>query len=292
QQSPDQKWLAWRFRETRRRTGLFIWLNDCFLAIMTENPPTLLSRTFNLRIPCQEDLWQAGSAQDWACIAPSLLINAENDLYATEKADRALVWDLSQEFWQQLRRPEPTTQFATLVILHVILRQKWEPDHYKNDALNLVTADGLQVSWTHRNRYYGEFTEFMRWRNHTCDCLDILHWEALSEANRAGGLEGPNLLQLHLARLVILVPVRDLFDRVSALNPPSGPPNNHLPHSLYHLANPNSRWNRILFNWGHQDRYKARLAAVHAGAVLWHIRRYSVASLIEPYSIFLATLTL
>lgn len=26
-QSPEQVWIAWRFRETRRRTGIFIWVS-------------------------------------------------------------------------------------------------------------------------------------------------------------------------------------------------------------------------------------------------------------------------
>lgn len=30
-QSLEQEWITWRFRETRRRTGLFVWVSRSFL---------------------------------------------------------------------------------------------------------------------------------------------------------------------------------------------------------------------------------------------------------------------
>src|SRR5690606_11626950 len=80
-QSLEQVWLAWRFRETRRRTGLLIWvsppnvtcvvvepgsltlcqlLDGCF-AFASEHPPHLPSRRLNLRLPSVEALWEAAS---------------------------------------------------------------------------------------------------------------------------------------------------------------------------------------------------------------------------------------
>lgn len=34
-QSVEQVWLAWRFRETRRRTGLFIWVRIARIPAIT-----------------------------------------------------------------------------------------------------------------------------------------------------------------------------------------------------------------------------------------------------------------
>ncbi len=42
-QSLEQVWLAWRFRETRRRTGLFIWVG-----FPTQNHPQLPCADFEL----------------------------------------------------------------------------------------------------------------------------------------------------------------------------------------------------------------------------------------------------
>ena len=39
-------------------------------------------------------------------------------------------------------------------------------------------------------------------------------------------------------------------------------------------------------------QFKARLSAIHAGTVFWHIRRYSVDGFYEPPAVALATLTL
>lgn len=44
--------------------------------------------------------------------------------------------------------------------------------------------------------------------------------------------------------------------------------------------------------WATRDQYKARLSLVHAGAVFWHVRRYSVKSVVEPFAIYAATLIL
>jgi len=44
--------------------------------------------------------------------------------------------------------------------------------------------------------------------------------------------------------------------------------------------------------WAIEDQYKARLATIHAGALFWHVRRYSVDAFYEPSSVFLATLAL
>src|SRR5690606_14469586 len=67
---------------------------------------------------------------------------------------------------------------------------------------------------------------------------------------------------------------------------------NPLPHNLYQPTRPGPRWQQTVLTWAHQDRYKARLAVIHAGAVFWHIRRYASHSIMEPFTVFLAALVL
>ncbi|KAH6974520.1 hypothetical protein BKA56DRAFT_675945 [Ilyonectria sp. MPI-CAGE-AT-0026] len=289
-QSLEQTWIAWRFRETRRRTGLFIWLTDCFLAFATENPPTLPPQRLKLRLPCKEELWEAESAQGWLALTPKENVPDRNSPFYVEESMRELVQDIMQKLWRGLRTPEMTTQFATFIILHMLLRRRWETSHYLTDSISAVESPSSRDSAPPKRRYVGEIPAYIKWRNYTCDCLDLLHWEALSASTKAGGFEGPVFLQLHLARLVILAPVRELLDHVSASIQPGS--SQLLPHNLYHFPDPNRKWSRTLFTWAYQDRFKARLAIIHAGAVLWHTRRYSAASFIEPYTIFLATLIL
>lgn len=79
--------------------------------------------------------------------------------------------------------------------------------HYLMDAISAVGPNGSRDSAPSKGRYVGEIPDFVEWRNCTCDSLDLLHWKALSGSIKSGGFEGPAFLQLHLARLVILVPV-------------------------------------------------------------------------------------
>ena len=44
--------------------------------------------------------------------------------------------------------------------------------------------------------------------------------------------------------------------------------------------------------WLRQDHYKARLSIIHAGAIFWHVRRYSVRSPLEPDALFIAAIVL
>jgi hypothetical protein len=47
-----------------------------------------------------------------------------------------------------------------------------------------------------------------------------------------------------------------------------------------------------LFQWAIRDQFKARLAIVHAGAMFWHVRRYSTNSFAEPFAIYMSTLVI
>lgn len=48
-QSLEQEWITWRFRETRRRTGLFVWVSRSFLC---ESWSVLILRIVNELLLC------------------------------------------------------------------------------------------------------------------------------------------------------------------------------------------------------------------------------------------------
>lgn len=120
-----------------------------------------------------------------------------------------------------------------------------------------------------------------KWRNSACDCLDILHWNANGAIAKAGGWEHPAVLNLHLSRLLILTPLHEL-QRITASTPAR---NSDLAEK--HL-NPRSP----MYRWALNDQHKARLSVVHAGALIWHVRRYRMGSFLEPFAVFLATLVI
>lgn len=84
-------------------------------------------------------------------------------------------------------------------------------------------------------------------------------------------------MHLHLARIILLVPYAEILSFAKAWG--SGSPRE-------------TPEREAIRRWAVQHQYKARLAVVHAGVVLWHVRRYSVDAFYEAPTVGLATLTL
>ncbi|KAF5254005.1 hypothetical protein FANTH_1187 [Fusarium anthophilum] len=289
-QSLEQKWITWRFRETRRRTGLFVWLASCYFALASEHHPCLFPDKPQLRLPCREELWAAKSPQAWSTAMLSGR-DADSITFSAEEASRATVPEVTLELWRHLKTQYSTNSFATIVIIHMLVHHRWNANEYLADALRDIPQIN-QPNMIHapERKYLGSVPEYIKWRNQCCDCLDVLHWEALSLSAKAEGLEDPVLLHLHLARLSLLTPVQDLFafadqSTLSGIT--------HMnPSNLYRRGTPSLEPKQTIKIWATQDRYKARLAVIHAGAVLWHVRRYSSDSIVEPFALFLASLVL
>lgn len=147
----------------------------------------------------------------------------------------------------------------------------WEPTAEKENVENLerdvpVWLPGIPT--------------YSKWRNSACDCLDILHWHANSVIGAARGMEHPTVLHLHLARVILLTPFREIVRLADLITQNSA--------SEIEIKNIKSHIKR----WVIEDQYKARLAMIHAGVLFWHIRHYSVNAFYEPSSVFLATLAL
>lgn len=91
----------------------------------------------------------------------------------------------------------------------------------------------------------------------------------------AKGMEHPTVLHLHLARVVLLAPFREIVQLASTLGK----------GEITKLEN-------HVRKWATEDQHKARLAMIHAGVVFWHVRHFSVDAFYEPTAVFLATLAL
>ncbi|GAM89002.1 hypothetical protein ANO11243_070360 [Dothideomycetidae sp. 11243] len=129
---------------------------------------------------------------------------------------------------------------------------------------------------------------YFRWRNATCDCLDILHWRANSVTGASSGVEHPTLLHLHLARIILLTPFREICNLAFGL---TGINMNVTLNQQ--AASPDMAANRaVIRRWAEQDQPKARLAMYHAGVLFWHVRLYSAKGAYEPTAVLLAALAL
>ncbi|KAF5720056.1 transcription factor ZMS1 [Fusarium mundagurra] len=288
-QSLEQQWITWRFRETRRRTGLFVWLASCYFALASEHHPCLFPDQPQLRLPCREELWAAKSPQAWST-ATLARRGAGPITFSAEEASRPTVPEVTLELWRHLKSQHSSNSFATIVVIHMLVHRRWTANEYLAHALRDIPHANQPNSHASERRYLGSVPDYIKWRNQCCDCFDVLHWEALSLSAKAEGLEDPVLLHLHLARLSLLAPVQDLltFADQSTLSGIT-----HMtPSNLYRRGASTLDPRQTIKIWATQDRYKARLAVIHAGAVLWHVRRYSSDSIVEPFALFLASLVL
>jgi hypothetical protein len=95
-------------------------------------------------------------------------------------------------------------------------------------------------------------------------------------------MEHPTVLHLHLARVVLLTPFRQI---VKLAYSTTGQNTNQCEMDVLNLK-------KHIQCWATKDQYKARLAMIHAGVLFWHVRHYSADGFYEPLSVFLATLAL
>lgn len=122
---------------------------------------------------------------------------------------------------------------------------------------------------------------FSKWRNIACDCLDLLHWAANSTI-ALRGVEHATVCHLHTARLILLTPythIRTLAFSLVGDNTPL-------------VGQPNVIARQQIWRWVNNDQHKARLSMMHAGALIWHLRRYKADAFYEPAAVLLATLAI
>lgn len=177
-------------------------------------------------------------------------------------------------------------EFSRILLIHALFRRTWEVEDYFEQPLTLwsPTAERQQVNILHSLLpvWLPGIPAYSKWRNSACDCLDILHWHANSVIGAASGMEHTTVLHLHLARVVLLTPFRRIVNLALFMA------GDHLPSSEADIV----AHRKHIQRWATEDQYKARLAMIHAGALFWHVRRYSADGFYEPLSVFLATLAL
>ncbi|KAF5565279.1 transcription factor ZMS1 [Fusarium phyllophilum] len=191
--------------------------------------------------------------------------------------------------YMEKRQPSNLTEFGNIVLIYAVCARTKEAAYQYGTALSRWTpvahVEPRKESVSVTETWPPTLEMVTRWRNSACDAFDILHWKANGKAANAGGTEHPTILHLHLSRLYILTPTKH-FQRVAA--------------SAVLRQNGNELQNNVEYSeacnhiqrWANIDQYKARLSIIHAGALLWHVRRYSSNDFIEPHAIYLATLSI
>lgn len=215
--------------------------------------------------------------------------------FQEEERSRPSLQDALSNLWIESQLDLSPSPFTTEALILALIRRLWYAEQYLCDPLSIWpkpkdSCSNFNPQVRRTTLYMGADPDFAKWRNATCDCLDILHWDALSVSAKAGGFESTAFLSLHLARLVLLTPVKALLD--FSYEFAGKPPGWLLLHKQYDINPRGEKSNTFVQQWWFQDRYKGRLALIHAGATLWHVRRYASESYMQPFAIYLATIVL
>ncbi|RBR18436.1 hypothetical protein FVER53590_01849 [Fusarium verticillioides] len=264
---------AWMQTQSKLRTGLMIWILDTIVSHEFNCPQVLKVHELKTRLPCRESIWNQPTMEQ----------------IHSRDAHQVTVLEALHLLYMEKRQPSNLTEFGNIVLIYAVCARTKEAAYQYGTALSRWTpvahVEPRKESVSVTETWPPTLEMVTRWRNSACDAFDILHWKANGKAANAGGTEHPTILHLHLSRLYILTPTKH-FQKVaaSAVLRQNG---SKLQHNMEY-----SEACSHIQRWANIDQYKARLSIIHAGALLWHVRRYSSNDFIEPHAIYLATLSI
>ncbi|CAG9942519.1 unnamed protein product, partial [Clonostachys rosea f. rosea IK726] len=259
---------SWLRTQSRIRTGLMVWLIDSIVMFEFGHAPLL--QLFDVGVtplPTCDDLWDHTTLKQ----------------VAKHIQTSVTVLEALQMLYMEKRHPPSTGSLGTTVLIYAILRRTREASSQHQNKLtfwipNAAVQQSTPVTPVEET-WPPALPVISRWRNSACDSLDILHWNVNGMISKSGGWEPPIVLHLHLSRLFLLTPTQHLQTLATEA----------LLNSAVDSAKA-AKARRHILQWALRDQYKARLSVIHAGALLWHVRRYSSGSFLEPFAILIATL--
>ncbi|CAI0642863.1 unnamed protein product [Colletotrichum noveboracense] len=263
---------AWIQKQSRIRTGMMIWILDSILALEFKQEPLLRLGDVKGVLPCPEPLWEKPDLEE---------ISRDN-------SKTVRIHDALSMLYTGKKLPPNVGEFGKIVLTYAVCRRTKDAIYQHQSKLSswTPTADVAKHSEEElvEETWPPSLPILSRWRNSACDCLDLLHWNANAIIAKAGGWEHPALLHLHLSRLILLTPINQM--RTLAVAASLGTFGRSVDKSKVEIARTS------IAKWAINDQYKARLSIIHAGALLWHIRRYSIKNVLEPFAIFASTLVI
>ncbi|KAL4936866.1 hypothetical protein BDV06DRAFT_216320 [Aspergillus oleicola] len=274
-QPTEQQWTLWVEYETRRRTGYLIWLVDCTVAYQFDTKPHFSLDDGQAPLPCNEKIWHATSSRIWKGLREE-----------TSEQEKISLYDAVLTLYIEKKLVPEIGEFSHILLIHALYHRMWEVGDYFRRPLSFwnptAKKQSRKLAIPSGSVWLPGIPSYSKWRNSACDCLDILHWTANGTIAKANGHEHPTILHLHTARIILLSPFREIRNLVNLL--------------ATQKVNWEERqqvieWHYIL-RWIKHDQYKARLAVIHAGSVLYHVRKYSTNVFHEPVATYLAILTL
>lgn len=269
----EDNWSRWVERESRLRLRHCIWMMDCIWSFQFQTRTLLSLSDATLDLPSTERLWNASTASQWGQLMHEKqplpdLATAVNDLYMHKKVTADV------------------GEFARILLIYGLHRRLYDVAAYYGQRLSSwIPKDQHSVGTIvppNSSVWLPSLPIFKQWQNHTCDSLDVLHWAANATIGEASGFEHTTVLHLHLARVILLTPIREIVSLARYL---AG--DKSLRSEAMVMGD-----RQAVHRWANQHQYKARLAAIHAGVVFWHVRRFSTNAFYEPSAVAHAALVL
>lgn len=267
----DGAWRAWLHRELCSRAWYSAFLLDCMVTYQFQERSLLSLSQCDMPLPCPDAIWADTTLHGWNAgtkppIPAPTLPTALHQIYIDK--------------WV----PQDRGEFARIIMMHGLFSRTAEVESYYSNPLShweptAEKQDSVEILPTHPI-WPPSVPKYTKWQNSVCDCLDILHWQANATIGQARGLEHPTVAFLHLSRVILLTPVTQIVGLARAIARADS------------LLAGSAQDRRFIQFWVSQGQYKARLAAIHAGVVFWHVRRYSVHGFYEASTVALAALIL
>ncbi|KAI5304785.1 hypothetical protein KEM56_005931 [Ascosphaera pollenicola] len=253
--------VVWRRREIQIRLTALIWLLDTMIGSHFGIPPLIQWNT-DILLPCEESLWEGLHVQVKYGMMENMTL--QNTL---------------QILYMEKRLPAQAGEFAKICIIHGLYRTLGHIAYTLRFPLHSwsPTSERIDCSSLHTEEHHHRIPVYQKWRNASCDVIDVLHWRAVSII-AATGTENPTVHHLHFARIILLTPYEDLM-RLAIAMAQGNTSDECIEASRFKIQ-----------LWATEDQFKARLAMVHAGVGFWHARRYSTGAFYEATNMFLTTL--
>ena len=266
-------WKSWKQTESLRRTWYSAWLLDCMWAFHFEDRPILALEDAISPLPSHESIWAAETSTKWY------------ELQRKYQPTPTLI-DALQKMYIDKHVLQELGEFSRQLLIHGLFRRSWEVETYFRQRLShwepTAKKQASEEALPRSPIWLPSVPTFNRWRNSACDCIDILHWDANAKIGAASGLEHPTVLHLHLSRVILLTPFREITRLGKSL---ADEASTTTPEQVRLDRN-------VVCRWASQDQFKARLAMIHAGVLFWHVRRHSASAFYEASSVATATLVL
>ncbi|TIA07829.1 hypothetical protein D6C80_09567 [Aureobasidium pullulans] len=269
----ESNWHRWSERESGIRLKHCTWFLDCIWSFQFQTRTALSLSDAAITLPSNDKTWNASSATEWS------------QLMQEDKDGPDLLTALDTLYMSKIV-PASFGEFSRVLLIYGLYRRLWEVESYYSQVLSHWRPGNQQGPGAgclpSRPIWPPSLVVFKQWQNLTCDSLDVLHWTANATIGEASGFEHTTVLHLHLARVTLLTPIREIANLARYL---AGEKGSKTESEI-------TADRQAVQRWAFQHQYKARLASIHAGVVFWHVRRFSANAFYEPTAVAHAALVL